>query len=204
MLQPVHRRGVERRRIADAHRTAHRFVRMRLHRCVAQGIEDKLGREVEILILAGVDLPRKVLHRGDARIEVAKLADAKRIRTAEDPLLSDRQLGLGPRRRQHDSAVADDVPECREIRAACETATHADDGDRIIHSQRLYQIKRASWHLGILRNGLMVHIYGKTLTIVTLPMRSVFFSRAVRSGSRAHGRNLTDTVLPTTSSFLMA
>ena len=119
-------------------------------------------------------------------------------------LLSDRQLGLGPRRRQHDFAVADDVPECREIRAACETATHADDGDRIIHSQRLYQIKRASWHLGILRNGLMVHIYGKTLTVVTLPMRSVFFSRAVRSGSRAHGRNLTDTVLPTTSSFLMA
>ena len=41
-------------------------------------------------------------------------------------------------------------------------------------------------------------------TVVTLPMRSVFFSRAVRSGSRAHGRNLTDTVLPTTSSFLMA
>ena len=54
------------------------------------------------------------------------------------------------------------------------------------------------------RPAIIRFIQGRTLTVVTLPMWSVSFSWAVRSGSRAHGRNLTDTVLPTTSSLLMA
>ena len=71
MLQPVHGRGVERGRIAETDRAADRLARVGTDRRVRQRVEGKLRRKVEVLVLARIDLTRKILHRRDAGVEVA-------------------------------------------------------------------------------------------------------------------------------------
>ena len=66
VLQPVDGGRVEGWGVAETHRAIYRFASVRAHGGIGQSIERKLRCEVEILILAGVHLARKVLHRGHA------------------------------------------------------------------------------------------------------------------------------------------
>ena len=134
MLQPVHRRGVERRRVAETDRAAPVLLHaVRMHLRVVERVKGQLGREVQVLILASIDLTREVLHRRNARIQLVELADPRWIRTIEDVPLADRKLRIGTRHRQHAFLRHDGIPQGRGRPAAGKTATHADNGDWTIH-----------------------------------------------------------------------
>ena len=134
MLEPVHRGGVERRRIPETHRPAHRLRRMRAHGRIRQRIHGQLRGEIQILVLAGIELAREILLRRHAGVEVAQLSDARRVGPREDVLLSERNLRVRPRLRQQGPPRHDRPPQRRRGAATCETATHADNGDCAVHT----------------------------------------------------------------------